>query len=139
MKTPEEVLARFVALYGVRNTVLENFHTGQSPHSPTGDYSDVKVVTPEEEIPWTRLSRLSDPELRQLMRQVEKQIANCLSVIGKREKEGRREEFLAHLAAELFGEHGISWDLPAAKYAERQRRAQRWRQRAEEGNATTNR
>jgi hypothetical protein len=74
--------------------------------------------------------------MRELMLHVEKQIAYCLSVLGKGEKDGHQEEFLARLEAELFGEHGISWGIPAAQSAERQRRAQRLSQRAEEGNAT---
>jgi len=38
----------------VRNTGLEDLHAGVAPSSATGDYSDVKVVTPYGEIPWTR-------------------------------------------------------------------------------------
>jgi len=51
----------------VRNTELENLHAGESPISLTGDYSDVKVVSPVGEIPWTNLSRISDEEMRTLM------------------------------------------------------------------------
>jgi hypothetical protein len=35
----------------VRNTSIEDVHAGIEPHSPSGDYSDVKVVTPVGEIP----------------------------------------------------------------------------------------
>lgn len=38
----------------VRNSRLEELHTGISPDSAVGDYSDVKVVTPYGDIPWAR-------------------------------------------------------------------------------------
>lgn len=50
-----------------RNTVLENYHAGRFPRSPAGDYSDVKVVTPDGDIPWNDLSRISDEEMKTLM------------------------------------------------------------------------
>ena len=46
-----------------RNSELENLHAGQTPVSKTGDYSDVYVVTPDRNIPWTELSRISDEEM----------------------------------------------------------------------------
>ena len=55
---------------GVRNSQLEDLHTGISPDSATGDYTDVKVVTPYGEIPWPGVSRLSDAEMKRLMMQV---------------------------------------------------------------------
>lgn len=51
----------------VRNTSLENLHAGTVPDSLTGDYSDVKVVTPFGEIPWPQVSRISDTEMKALM------------------------------------------------------------------------
>jgi hypothetical protein len=44
-------LARFIALHGVRNSMLKDLHSGIFPKSKTGDLSDVKVVTPYGEIP----------------------------------------------------------------------------------------
>jgi hypothetical protein len=35
--------------------------------SETGDYSDVKVVTPHGEIPWNELSRFNNDEMKELM------------------------------------------------------------------------
>jgi hypothetical protein len=55
-------LVKFVALECFRNSKLEELHTGKSPRSKTGDYSDVKVVTPYGEIPWNELSRLNNDE-----------------------------------------------------------------------------
>jgi hypothetical protein len=43
-------LVKFVALQCVRNSKLEELHTGKSPRSKTGDYSDVKVVTPYSDV-----------------------------------------------------------------------------------------
>jgi hypothetical protein len=54
----------------VRNSRLEELHTGTSPASAVGDYSDVKVVTPYGEIPWSRVSRLCDEEMKGLMIEV---------------------------------------------------------------------
>lgn len=54
----------------VRNSRLEELHTGISPASAVGDYSDVKVVTPYGEIPWAELSRLDDAEMKGLMIEV---------------------------------------------------------------------
>jgi hypothetical protein len=41
--------------------------SGISPDSKTGDFSDVKVVSPLGEIPWPELSRLNDGEMKTLM------------------------------------------------------------------------
>src|SRR5579859_939045 len=53
-QTPQVLkrLAKCMALQCFRNTVLEDFHAGTSPHSPAGDYSDVVVKTPVGDIPW---------------------------------------------------------------------------------------
>ena len=59
-----------MAVLAVRNTFLETLHSGKVPQSESGDYSDVKVVSPTEEIPWTEVSRLSDPEIKILMKEV---------------------------------------------------------------------
>ena len=45
-------LAKLMAHDCFRNTKLEDFHSGKYPTSKTGDYSDVKVVSPFGEIPW---------------------------------------------------------------------------------------
>jgi hypothetical protein len=60
-------LVKFIALECFRNSKLEDLHTGKSPRSKTGDYSDVKVVTPYGEIPWNELSRLNNDEMKELM------------------------------------------------------------------------
>jgi hypothetical protein len=60
-------LAKLMALRCFRNTVLAEFHSGTVPGSRAGDFSDVRVVSPYGEIPWKRLSRLSDDEMKVLM------------------------------------------------------------------------
>jgi hypothetical protein len=47
-----EKIAQSLVEVCVRNA-LENLHAGIFPSSRTGDYSDVTVVTPYGEIPWT--------------------------------------------------------------------------------------
>lgn len=64
-------IAKTLAMMCVRNTLLEDFHSGISPVTKTGDYSDVKVIDAEgQEIPWNEVSRLDDDEMKALMKQV---------------------------------------------------------------------
>ena len=61
-------LARIMAMLCVRNTRLETLHSGPTPVTRTGDYSDVFVVDADERrIPWTEVSRIDDAEMRDLM------------------------------------------------------------------------
>src|SRR3984893_10317099 len=61
-------LAIGMALLCVRNTCIEDIHAGIGPYSASGDFSDVKVVTPVGEIPWPRRSRMRDDEMGALMK-----------------------------------------------------------------------
>jgi hypothetical protein len=72
-------LAKLMALTCFRNTELENLHAGASPSSKSGDYSDVKVVSPFGEIPWEKLSRLNDDEMKVLMIEVVHRCYNFLT------------------------------------------------------------
>jgi hypothetical protein len=60
-------LAKLMAERCFRNTKLEDLHAGTYPSSETGDFADVKVVSPFAEIPWRSLARLSDDEMKVLM------------------------------------------------------------------------
>jgi hypothetical protein len=62
--------AKLLAFHCVRNSYLEDLHAGISPSSQTGDYTDVKVISPYGEIPWNRVGRISDEEMRQLMEDI---------------------------------------------------------------------
>ena len=55
----------------VRNTQLETLHSGLTPVTFTGDYSDVFIVDADgRRIPWTEVSRIDEDEMRQLMQEV---------------------------------------------------------------------
>ena len=55
-RTGAERLANLLAVNCVRNTFLEKLHIGTYPSSKTGDFSDIKVITPFGEIPWNEHS-----------------------------------------------------------------------------------
>jgi hypothetical protein len=63
-------LAKALAVLCVRHTFLENLHAGEAVVSKAGDFSDVKVVTSDREIPWNEVSRISQEEMKTLMKQV---------------------------------------------------------------------
>lgn len=71
-------LAIGMATYCVRNTFLEDLHAGTVPSSKAGDFSNVKVVSPYGEIPWIKLSRLDNNEMRKLMKEVVNNIYTVL-------------------------------------------------------------
>ena len=98
------LLAKSLAVLCVRNTFLEDLHSGITPSSQSGDYSDVKVVTPYGEIPWCKLSRLSDDEMKCLMKEIVDKIYTFLC----------RQEEPEFLAAFLrMGEmYAARWDDP---------------------------
>jgi hypothetical protein len=80
--TEEELCARLALVLvetGMRNSRLEDLHAGISPDSAIGDYSDVKVVTPYGEIPWSRVSRLDDEEMKALMMEVVDRVYTILT------------------------------------------------------------
>jgi len=107
-----KIIARFIALHGVRNTELENLHAGIIPSSKTGDYSDVVVLTPYGEIPWNKLSRISDLEMRVLMLDIEMKIRHVLKTIPILEEQaGSVTNFERLLAEALFVNGGASWDV----------------------------
>jgi hypothetical protein len=56
-----------MVLQCVRNSMLEDLHAGTSPSSASGDYSDVTVSSPYGAIPWLKVSRLNDDEMKRLM------------------------------------------------------------------------
>jgi ligand-binding SRPBCC domain-containing protein len=54
---------------------------GLLPTHKTGDYSDVVVRSPYGEIPWPKLSRLSDEEMKTLMIEVVNKTYRALIVL----------------------------------------------------------
>src|SRR5246127_259365 len=74
-------LAKYLAQQCFRNTMLEDLHAGITPNSQTGDYTDVVVHSPYGEIPWPKLSRLSDEEMKALMIDVVNKTYRALLVL----------------------------------------------------------
>ncbi len=70
--------AKILVLNCVRNTFLEDLHQGVFPDSKKGDYSDVKVVSPYGEIPWNQLGRISDEEMKKLMKEIVNKVYTML-------------------------------------------------------------
>lgn len=66
----QQRLAKYMVEQCFRNSGLEDLHAGTVPGSKTGDYSDVVVRTPFGDIPWKRLSRFDDNEMKVLMVEV---------------------------------------------------------------------
>src|SRR5271166_4018367 len=63
----QQRLAKYMILQCFRNSMLEDLHAGISPSSASGDYSDVTVSSPYGVIPWPKVSRLNDDEMKRLM------------------------------------------------------------------------
>jgi hypothetical protein len=77
-----EFLAKLLVETCVRNSrCLEDLHSGIFPSSVIGDYSDVKVVSPYGEIPWNRVGRISDDEMKALMIEVVDRVFTYLTYL----------------------------------------------------------
>jgi len=59
-------LAKHLVLQCFRNSVLEDLHAGIVPDSKCEDRSDIVVRTPFGEIPWSKVSRFDDAEMKAL-------------------------------------------------------------------------
>lgn len=64
-----------------RNSELENLHCGKVPISKIGDFSDVYVVTPDRNIPWIELSRISDKEMGPLKDSIRENIKTQINLL----------------------------------------------------------
>ena len=62
----QQRLAKYMVLQCFRNSMLEDLHAGTSPSSASGDYADV-TVSPYGVIPWPKVSRVNDDEMKRLM------------------------------------------------------------------------
>ena len=116
----EESLKDFATMFTVncvRNSWLEDLHSGVTPSSKTGDYSDVKVVSPYGEIPWSEVSRISDEEMKRLMKDINHRmyrfLCDTFGSIGKPRDEARETRIRSYeLAAATANEE---WDDPSIK------------------------
>ena len=76
-------LAKMIALRCVRNTCIEHIHAGPVAHSKSRDYSDVTVVTPDREIPWNEVSRISNEEMKAFNQEVINKLYTVLLYLGR--------------------------------------------------------
>ena len=97
-------LALNMALMCVRNTCIEDVHAGVEPSSKAGDFSDAKLVTPYGEIPWNRLSRISNDEMREFMKQVVDRLYTVLLRLDDPEFVDRMDQYARRATAK--------WDEP---------------------------
>ena len=98
------VMAKAMALICVRNTCLETLQAGPGVVSHTGDYSDVIVTDANgRQVPWSEVSRISDDEMRELMREIVNRLYTFQLRIGE-------EEFRDYLDRQLTSTR--NWDEP---------------------------
>jgi hypothetical protein len=97
-------LAKALAVLCVRNTFLEDLHAGASVVSKAGDFSDVKVVTPDQEIPWNDVSRITQQEMKKLMKQVVNKLYTVLMSL--------EDEDAMHLVFRGGQDYTCHWDDP---------------------------
>lgn len=89
-------LAKHLVLQCFRNSVLEDLHAGIVLSSKSGDYTDVVVRSSFGEIPWSKVSRLDDAEMKALMIDVVNRTYQFIRELFNEERSG---EFLLQLAA----------------------------------------
>ena len=98
------VMSKAMTLICVRNTCLETLHAGPGVVSHTGDYSDVLVTDANgRQIPWSELSRISDDEMRDLMREIVNRLYTFKLRVGE-------QEFRDYLDRQLTSTQ--NWDEP---------------------------
>ena len=108
------VMAKAMALICVRNTQLETLHAGPGPVSHRSDYSDVIVTDANgRQIPWSEVSRISDSEMRELMREIVNRLYTFQLRLGE-------EEFRDYLDRQLtstrnWDEPKLDWNLAGRK------------------------
>ena len=80
LKKSQSEFAKTMAAACVRRGYLEQLHSGFTPVTRSGDYSDVKVIDAEgREIPWNQVSRISQDEMKTLMTGVVNRIHTFLA------------------------------------------------------------
>ncbi|QMU63069.1 MAG: hypothetical protein GKR88_01465 [Flavobacteriaceae bacterium] len=83
-----------MAVTCVRNTVIESYHEGKIPQSKTGDYSDVKVVTPYGEIAWNEVAKINDMEMKTFNKEVTNRLYTYLEILLGQKYKDEKEVFL---------------------------------------------
>ena len=98
-------LAKAITAFCFRNTSIESIHAGIFPVSNTGDFSDVFVVDANgQKILWTEASRISQAEMKELMRTA---VNRVYAVLSHEDDTGFEESVLNHA---LTFTH--EWDEP---------------------------
>jgi len=98
--------AKAIVALAFRNGPLEGLHAGITPSSKVGDGSDIKAVSPYGEIPWAKLSRISDAEMKPLIQFAVNKVYTLLVM-----KEYDREKYDA-LAEGINPMFTRKWDNP---------------------------
>ena len=80
---PDKMTSEFAKIMTaacIRRGYLEKLHSGITPVTKTGDYSDVKVIDAEgREIPWNQVSRINQAEMKTLITGIVDRIHTFLS------------------------------------------------------------
>ena len=103
----QQRLAKYMVLQCFRNSILEDLHAGISPSSASGDYSDVTVSSPYGVIPWPKVSRLNDDEMKRLMIDVVNRAYRFIHTLFDEDVGGEILHFLAERDPLL------RWDEPS--------------------------
>ena len=103
LKDEAEILAKLMTVFCLRNTFIEKIHLGTYPESKTGDYSDVKVVTPDGEIPWNEIALFNQEQMKKYNKQIVNRIFTFLLWLQKENAPSLRP---------FFGHIPKSWDAP---------------------------
>jgi hypothetical protein len=106
-------LALGIAVLCIRNTCIEEIHAGIEPGSQVGDFSDVKIVTPYGDIPRNNLSRISNDEMREFMKQVVDRIYTVLLRLENPEFVDRLDSYARRTTAAWDPEksYGLVWRI----------------------------
>jgi hypothetical protein len=102
----QQRLAKHLVHQCFRNSVLEDLHAGICPDSAAGDFSDVRVSSPYGDIPWPKLSRFNDDEMKHLMIDVVNRTYRFIHMLFE---EGAGSELILKLAER---DPLPSWDEP---------------------------
>lgn len=98
--------AKAIVLHSFRNGLIEDIHAGKSPVSITGDFSDVRVVTPLGEIAWTEVSRISQEEMKVMMKEAVDRVYTILLSMNEQD-----QVFLSNMLRYANGSTS-HWDTP---------------------------
>ncbi|MFC0279920.1 hypothetical protein ACFOHK_15915 [Falsigemmobacter intermedius] len=111
------VMSKPMALICVRNTCLETLHAGPGVVSHTGDYSDVIVTDANgREFPWSEVSRISDDEMGELMREIVNRLYSFQLRVGEQEFRDYVDQQLT--STQNWDEPRHNWNLAGRRLRE---------------------